>query len=50
MERAVRPCLPITFPKSPAATRSSSTDLFALDGVNGDLVRTVHERFGDIFH
>jgi hypothetical protein len=25
-------------------------DLFALDDMDGNLVRIVHERFGDVFH
>ena len=51
MERAVRPCLPMTFPRSPGATRSSSTVTCSpLDLLYGDFVGDVHQSFRDIFN
>ena len=50
IERAVRPCLPITFPRSLGATFSSRTVTCSpCNFADGDFFRDVDQSFRDIF-
>ncbi len=51
MERAVRPCLPITLPRSLGATFNSRTVTCSPStSLTDNLFRDVHQSFRDIFN
>ncbi len=50
MDRAVRPCLPMTLPKSLAATFNSSTVTCSpCTSLDGDLVGQINQSLRDVF-